>query len=292
LTQQAIADVIGVSREAIKKWNTEDGWDAISSGTSTKAYTPTPAKVNDKRVKLSLDDKKQIAAEVKKGKAQAQVAADHGISQPRVSQITKADATDRKKRSTRKKAEQKRTKAQEDTGLRAVDTLQALIDAGLTFGCIYADPPWQYGNQGTRASTDNHYETMSVEAICAEPVAQVAADGCHLHLWTTNAFLFDAKAVMEAWGFEYKSCFIWVKPQMGLGNYWRVSHEFLLLGVKGETAFKSKSQRSWLEEKRRTHSEKPPSVRDLLEKVSPGPFLEMYARKAAKGWIVYGNEVA
>lgn len=101
------------------------------------------------------------------------------------------------------------------------------------FGIIYADPPWQYGNQSTRASTDNHYDTMSVDDICEMPVADHVADNAHLHLWTTNAFLFDAKRVMDAWGFEYRSVFVWVKPQMGIGNYWRVSHEFLLLGIRG-----------------------------------------------------------
>src|SRR5690606_24138432 len=114
-----------------------------------------------------------------------------------------------------------------------VTDLRQLIVAGKKFGCIYADPAWQYGNQATRAATDNHYVTMSVDAICAMPVAEVAADDAHLHLWTTNAFLFDAKRVMEAWGFEYRSCLVWVKLQMGIGNYWRVSHEFLLLGIRG-----------------------------------------------------------
>lgn len=61
---------------------------------------------------------------------------------------------------------------------------------GKKFGCLYVDPPWKYSNQATRASTDNHYDTMTVDDICAMPIRELAADKSHLHLWTTNAFLF------------------------------------------------------------------------------------------------------
>lgn len=170
-------------------------------------------------------------------------------------------------------------------------SLQDIIDAGLRFGCIYADPPWKYGNQATRAATDNHYPTMTLEEICAEPVMEVAGDNAHLHLWTTNGFLDDAFGVIEAWGFIYKSCFVWVKPQMGIGNYWRVSHEFLLLGVKGRAPFRDKGQMSWAQIDRTKHSQKPRQVRDSLEKVSSAPYLEMYGREAMEGWTVYGNQI-
>lgn len=171
-------------------------------------------------------------------------------------------------------------------------TLAELIELGKRFRCIYADPPWGYGNQATRASTDNHYDTMSVEAIAAEPVGEVSEANCHLHLWTTNAFLFDAKQVMDAWGFEYKSVFVWVKPQIGIGNYWRVSHEFLLLGVKGKaTNFLAKDESSWAMFDRGQHSRKPKEVRQKIERVSPGPYLEMYGREVVPGWTVYGNQI-
>ena len=171
-------------------------------------------------------------------------------------------------------------------------SLESLISAKARYGCILADPPWHYGNQGTRASTNNHYDTMPLEEIAALPVDELAADNAHLHLWTTNAFLFEAKEVMDTWGFTYKSVLVWVKPEMGLGNYWRVSHEFLLLGVRGRAPFRSKSQRSWFEESRTTHSEKPESVRGILEEVSPGPYLELFARRRSPGWTVWGNQVS
>ncbi len=176
-------------------------------------------------------------------------------------------------------------------GWKTTHSLEALIDGGERFGCILADPPWPYDNQGTRAATKGHYKAMSLEQIKALPVAELAAKKSHLHLWTTNAFLFEAKEVLDAWGFEYRSAFVWVKPQMGLGNYWRVSHEYLLLGVRGGAGFLDKSKKSWIEEPRGKHSAKPESVRRMLEDVSPGPRLEMFARKATKGWMSWGNQV-
>lgn len=175
----------------------------------------------------------------------------------------------------------------------AVANLGELVQRGLRYGCIYADPPWAYSNKATRANVEEEYKsTMTVNEICKEPVATLAADDCHLHLWTTNAFLFEAKRVMEAWGFEYKSCFVWVKPQMGIGNYWRVSHEFMLLGIRGKPEFRRRDCMSWGEFDRTTHSKKPRDVRRLVESVSPGPYLEMYGRETVPNWMVYGNEVA
>jgi hypothetical protein len=81
-----------------------------------------------------------------------------------------------------------------------VGDVNELVEQGVKFGTIYADPPWPYGNQGTRAATGNHYPTMTL------------ADNCHLHLWTTTSFLPDALDLIDAWGFTYKSMFVWVSP--------------------------------------------------------------------------------
>ena len=160
-----------------------------------------------------------------------------------------------------------------------------------TFGTIYVDPPWPYDNQATRASTDNHYEVLSLEDITALPVPRLTAERAHLHLWTTNAFLSAAGDILKAWGFTYKSFFVWVKPQMGMGNYWRVSHEVLLLGVKGHLPFARKDQKSWQEWNRGRHSEKPAEMYNIIERVSPGPYLELFARRQRPGWTSWGNEI-
>lgn len=169
--------------------------------------------------------------------------------------------------------------------------LDTLISAGQRFACIYADPPWRYGNQATRGATDNHYPTMAIEDIKALPVADLADDDAHLHLWTTTSFLAEALQVIESWGFTYKSQLIWTKPQIGLGNYWRVSHEILLLGVRGRCPFLDKSMPSWIEAPREAHSVKPQVFRQAVERVSPGPRIELFARQASPGWTAWGNQV-
>lgn len=174
-----------------------------------------------------------------------------------------------------------------------VSDLRELVRDGHRFSTIYADPPWAYDNRASRGAAVNHYPTMSVDKICSEPVRDLVTKNAHLHLWTTNAFLREAFQVIEAWGFQYKSCFVWVKDTIGMGNYWRVSHEFLLLGVRGKLTFHDRTQRSWLQFKRTVHSRKPDAVRLLIEKVSPGPYLELYGRAEIPNspWTVYGNQV-
>jgi len=171
------------------------------------------------------------------------------------------------------------------------DELQKLIDQGVRFGCIYADPPWQYGNQSTRAATDNHYGTMSLEAIASLPVNQLAAPKSHLHLWTTDSFLEPAIDLLKGWGFERRQTFVWVKPQLGIGNYWRSSHEYLLLGIRGGLTFPPSNLKSWGQWDRTEHSEKPEGVRSIIEQVSPGPRLELFARTLAPGWTSWGNQI-
>lgn len=184
----------------------------------------------------------------------------------------------------------KECEAREDA-TRIVTSLDEL--KGQQFGCIYADPPWQYGNQATRASTDNHYDTMTVDQLCEMPVAELAANDAHLHLWTTNAFIFESKRLIEAWGFEYRSMFIWAKTQMGIGNYWRVSHEILLLGIRGNAKrFNDRSLKSWGEFDRGPHSAKPEAIRGMVEKASSGPYLELFGRQQIIGWTIFGNQVS
>lgn len=173
----------------------------------------------------------------------------------------------------------------------AVDDLCALIQSGKKYQTILADPPWAYSNQATRAATDNHYKTMTIDDIAALPITELTEADAHLHLWTTNAFIFDAKRIMEAWGFEYKSIFVWIKPSMGIGNYWRVSHEFMLFGLKGNLPFQDHSEMSWYSEKRSRHSSKPLTIINKIEKVSPGPYLELFGRETRSGWAVWGNEI-
>lgn len=177
-------------------------------------------------------------------------------------------------------------------GTCTVADLWKLAERGNKFGAIYADPPWVYDNQGTRASTENHYQGLTVDELCALPVKELAADDAHLHLWTTNAFLFECPKIFEAWGFEFRSSFVWAKPQMGIGNYWRNSHEFLLTAIRGDAKrFNDRSLMSWLECDRGLHSAKPEQVRGFIERASHGPYLELFGRRCAPNWAVWGNQI-
>jgi N6-adenosine-specific RNA methylase IME4 len=176
--------------------------------------------------------------------------------------------------------------------LRDTQELFDLAASGMKFGCVYADPPWLYNNQVTRASTSNHYDGMTVEELCKLPIRDLCADDAHLHLWITNAFLFDAPKIFAAWGFEFKSTFIWVKPQMGIGNYWRNSHEQMLTAVRGDaTRFDDHAMMSWTKIDRGAHSAKPEQVRNMIKRVSEGPYLELFGRRSVPGWHVFGNQI-
>jgi N6-adenosine-specific RNA methylase IME4 len=174
-----------------------------------------------------------------------------------------------------------------------VRELATLVERGARFSTVYADPPWPYQNTAARGAAENHYRTMTLKDICNEPVKKLVADNAHLHLWTTNAFLHEAFDVIRAWGFRYKSCLVWIKPQLGMGNYWRVSHEYLLFGIRGNISFADHTCRSWLMARRSIHSRKPFAFRELVERVSPGPYLELYGREEHPNtdWTIYGNQV-
>ena len=161
---------------------------------------------------------------------------------------------------------------------------------GAKFTTIVSDPPWQYDNRGTRNAARKHYETMTVDDVCDLPVEANAADNAHLYLWTTNAFLRDAFTVMEAWGFTYKAHLVWVKPQMGMGNYFRISHEHVLFGVRGSLPTQTKNTMSWFEANRGRHSAKPQAFYELVEHSSPGPYLDMFSRARRLGWSGWGEE--
>lgn len=173
-----------------------------------------------------------------------------------------------------------------------ISDLVTLANSGRRYGCVCADPPWRYKNRATRGAAINHYESMTIDAICALPVAQLAAPDAHLHLWVTYPLVFEAERVLNAWGFDYRSMFVWAKPRLGLGNYWRGSHEILLTAVRGnKKRFQDKALRSWKEIRGGEHSAKPAEVRSMLERASPGPYLELFGRQPVTGWTVWGNQI-
>lgn len=132
---------------------------------------------------------------------------------------------------------------------------------------------------------------MRLDDICALRVDKLAADDSHLWLWITSSNFFEAQAVMDAWGFSYRACLTWIKPRFGLGHYLRNQTEHLLLGVRGKAPIQFRSQGSWFYAPVQEHSRKPEEQYAIIERCSPGPHLELFARRTRPGWDVWGNEV-
>lgn len=169
------------------------------------------------------------------------------------------------------------------------------------YGVIYADPPWAfrtYSPKGMGRSAENHYSTMSIDDIKALPVAQQAATDCVLLMWVTDPFLEIGFDVLKAWGFKYKTVgFYWAKRtktnngwHIGTGYHTRANPEQCLLATRGSPKRLVKDVEKLVVEPVREHSRKPDSIRTQIQRLYPGPYLEMFARSSTSGWDAWGNE--
>lgn len=163
------------------------------------------------------------------------------------------------------------------------------------YNLIYADPPWQYTfGFDIHGAADRHYATMSIDDLCNLPIRDLAEDNAVLFLWTTSPKLFDAHDVIKAWGFEYKTSFVWDKVKHVMGHYNSVRHEFLLLCIKGSFPKQSDTLHDSVIEIERSdeHSEKPEYFRQLIETMYPlSKKIELFARRKSEGWDAWGNEL-
>ena len=161
---------------------------------------------------------------------------------------------------------------------------------------IYADPPWRYEHPpigSSSRSIENHYPTMSLEEICALPVSEIAADDAVLLLWATAPKLAECFQVIASWGFEYRTCMVWVKDKIGMGYHARNQHEILLIAKRGKLPPPQPSDRpaSVVHAPREAHSAKPPQFHDLIETMYPGlPKVELFSRAKREGWTAWGNQ--
>ena len=158
------------------------------------------------------------------------------------------------------------------------------------FATILVDPPWPL------QSGEKHYRTMSLARIKALPVGSLAARDAHLWLWTTNALLPKAYEVAEAWGFTVRSPLTWVKFRLGLGGRYQLRNatEQLLFCTRGKAPLGSRSQPTWFNAPVQEHSRKPAEQFAIIERVSPGPYLELFARRRPESnqpWAVWGDQV-
>lgn len=183
-------------------------------------------------------------------------------------------------------------KAQRDEQLAAAPTVWPTDK----FPVIYADPPWRYehppmGDSGR--SIENHYPTMTLEEICAVPVADIATDDAVLLLWATAPKLAECLEVIEAWGFDYRTCMAWVKDKIGMGYYVRNKHELLLIARRGALPVPPPSARpsSVVNAPRKAHSAKPHEFYELIEQMYPDhPKVELFCRSPREGWSAWGNQ--
>lgn len=157
---------------------------------------------------------------------------------------------------------------------------------------VLADPPWRYEHSKTdNRQIENQYPTMELAEICA--LRAPAATPSVLFLWATSPKLEEAMLVLRQWGFEYRSCAVWVKDKIGMGYWFRQQHELLLVGVRGDMPPPPPELRasSVIQAERGEHSAKPEEVHALIERAYPTlPKVEMFARKPRDGWHVWGNQ--
>lgn len=139
-----------------------------------------------------------------------------------------------------------------------------------------------------------HYPLMTLERIKAMPVRELAAPDAHLWLWCTNATLREGYDVAEAWGFTVRSPLTWVKFRIGLGAYLRNATEYLLFATRGTAPVRFRSQPTWINAPVQDHSHKPEEQYAIIERISEGPYLELFARRrpsSSADWSVWGNEI-
>ena len=155
---------------------------------------------------------------------------------------------------------------------------------------IMADPPWDVNQKGAHGAIQ-HYNLMSLQQIKKMPVADLCESDAHCWLWVTNSTLRDGYDVLEAWGFTPRSVFTWIKPRFTLGNYLRNATEHILFGTRGKAPVLFKAQPTWGYFPLQEHSHKPEEQYAIIERCSPGPYLELFARRHQPGWSAWGNEI-
>jgi N6-adenosine-specific RNA methylase IME4 len=175
---------------------------------------------------------------------------------------------------------------------------------GRRFGTVLADPPWRFTNRTGKVAPEHRrlsrYQTLTVEEICALPVADHLAERAHCYLWVPNALLPWGLQVLGAWGFDYKANLVWHKVRKdggsdgrGVGFYFRNVTELVLFGTRGKNArtlAPGRRQVNMMQTRKREHSRKPDEQYQIIEACSWGPYLELFGRGTRRNWTVWGNQ--
>lgn len=189
-------------------------------------------------------------------------------------------------------AEKREAKRAERVEIITSET-EPLINLG-PFNIIYADPPWRYEYSiSVSREIENQYPTATTEEICSMPVGNICASDSVLFMWATSPKLAEAMKVIEAWGFTYKTCMVWVKDKIGMGYYARQQHELILIATKGNLPTPEPSNRpaSVFYGERNEHSAKPKEFYEVIERMYPEfSKVELFCRTPRDGWYSWGNQ--
>ena len=193
-------------------------------------------------------------------------------------------------------AQQKEEKKQER--MASIEAQKAAIESGSAtlpvgvFEVVAIDPPWNYGREydpDTSRVANPYPEMTQAELLALNPPF---AEDCCVFLWTTQAFIWDAKALMDSWGFTYKATIVWDKARLGMGAWLRMQCEFCIVGIKGKPAWNNTKWRDIIRESRREHSRKPEAFYEMVEDITIGRRLDFFSREARNGWEAFGNDTS
>lgn len=194
---------------------------------------------------------------------------------------------------TRKAARAEVTAYKRNRNRPQIDLPTVKLEVLGPFDVLYADPPWRYEFAETdNRAIENHYPTMDLQGIC--DLNPPVLDNAVLFMWATATKIDEALAVIDAWGFNYKTSMVWVKDKIGMGYYVRNQHELLLIAKRGEIPVPAPDCRpsSVVEAPRLEHSRKPDEFYNLIETMYPGRIYgEMFARRRRAGWGSWGNQI-
>lgn len=267
------------------------------------------AKAKEQQIRKSADFVSQNSVEQKPIDTQKELAKVAGVSHDTIAKVEKIEAkaapeikaklqtgdmSINQAYQTIRRAEKEAIRENErQENAEKIETLASPLDAQGLFQTIVIDPPWDWGDEGDvnqfgRAKPD--YSTMPIDEIEQLPISKIADDNCHLYLWVTNRSLPKAFRLIEAWGFRYVTCLTWVKPSIGMGNYFRGSTEQVLFAVKGSQPLKRHDVGTHFTAARgKGHSAKPEEFYNLVESCSYAPYIDIFGRKDREGWSVWGE---
>lgn len=168
------------------------------------------------------------------------------------------------------------------------------LSTATLYPVVLCDPPWRYEHCETDSrQIENQYPTMGLDEICALPVPKITTPDSVCFMWVTSPKLAEALRVLDAWGFTYRTCAVWVKDKIGMGYYFRQQHELLLVATKGELPVPEPTARpsSVINGPREAHSAKPKCVHEMIAGMYPEfAKIELFCRDAQPGWAVWGNQ--